>query len=870
MNGTCGCCAPGASLTPIAIDNRPGLAAVAYRIGTYSSFREAMLEAIAQTPELAGLGTRRDDDYSITLLDLWAAVSDVLTFYTERYANEVFLRTAQQPESLRRLAGLIGYNPRPGIAALAQLAFTADPGKTIQVPVGLRVQSTPAQGQLPQTFETIEALTVDSRFNSLRIYPQPSPQNPLQSGSTDSTLARLQGPLFAANLAPNDQIVIFNQFGSTPAEEKKIKQTRVEDDRVIVTWTQPVQASTWNTSSAASKFRRKMQLFGFNQPDSWFHAQADSTVAGGIRWQFDSLAPEYVLLAGSTFALDSKYTDLATGTRLLFAVPLGGGAVSTIMRTVVGVAQVSNHLGSLSDTVTQVTLDGNVSACSDRRQVVVYELTGDSLSFADTLYGTSLNTGTVYLPGIIRDNAQGIEVGRTVQQSGFVPGVLIHPKDLAIGRKFILTDALNNTIQATLHSPPSIYPPGSSAGNFAHLVLTLDADAASLDTATSTLLGNVIEASHGETVQNEIIGSGDASQTFQSLALQRQPLTYIPGSGPNGAVSSLNVRVNGLLWQEVAGLYEQSAKAQVFSTSLSEAGSTAVQFGDSNVGGAVLPTGSSNVSATYRVGAGLARRVGNNALTTLLDRLQGLSGVNNPLSAEGGADPESLDMIRQNAPRTVRTFGRAVSLQDFEDLITASGEVAKAEAIWIWDGLSPAVYLTIAGQAGGTFADPWTMAATLNASRDPNRRLLIGNFQSVPIILSATVLVSPLSVQSDVLAAVLSALLQTLSFDALNLGQSIHLSGMYAVLQGVAGVTAVEIAKFGFRQPDGMSNADFNAYQDGRGVLRLSDGTVAPVQEHLRIFSARPNPASPGQVFPAELASIETPGQDISITAMGS
>src|SRR6516225_3258965 len=140
MTGLCGCCQP-APRTPLPIDNRPGLSAIAYRIGTYASFREAMLEAIAATPELAKLGARRDDDYSITLLDLWAAVADVLTFYQERYANEVFLRTAQQPQSLRRLAALLGYDPRPGVAAEAQLAFTVDQGKTVQIPVGLRVQS---------------------------------------------------------------------------------------------------------------------------------------------------------------------------------------------------------------------------------------------------------------------------------------------------------------------------------------------------------------------------------------------------------------------------------------------------------------------------------------------------------------------------------------------------------------------------------------------------------------------------------------------------------------------------------------------------------------------------------------------------------
>ena len=39
----------------------------------------------------------------------------------------------------------------------------------------------------------------------------------------------------------------------------------------------------------------------------------------------------------------------------------------------------------------------------------------------------------------------------------------------------------------------------------------------------------------------------------------------------------------------------------------------------------------------------------------------------NPTAANGGADPESRDQSRTNAPNTVRTFGRIVSLQDFAD-----------------------------------------------------------------------------------------------------------------------------------------------------------------------------------------------------------
>ena len=63
---------------------------------------------------------------AIALLDAWATVADVLTFYQERIANESYLRTATERVSLVHLAALIGYRPRPGVAAGAFLAFTLE------------------------------------------------------------------------------------------------------------------------------------------------------------------------------------------------------------------------------------------------------------------------------------------------------------------------------------------------------------------------------------------------------------------------------------------------------------------------------------------------------------------------------------------------------------------------------------------------------------------------------------------------------------------------------------------------------------------------------------------------------------------------
>ncbi|HWQ18765.1 MAG TPA: hypothetical protein VN455_03235, partial [Methanotrichaceae archaeon] len=128
MTHICGCCEGIRRLTPLKIENRPGLSALRYRVGTYSSFMETMLadlssspsfeppctQASGQTPAassgvqngitvpspLLGLRTRRSDDPAIALIDAWATVADVLTFYQERIANEGYLRTATERRSV--------------------------------------------------------------------------------------------------------------------------------------------------------------------------------------------------------------------------------------------------------------------------------------------------------------------------------------------------------------------------------------------------------------------------------------------------------------------------------------------------------------------------------------------------------------------------------------------------------------------------------------------------------------------------------------------------------------------------------------------------------------------------------------------------
>src|ERR1700761_9377100 len=92
----CGCCTGTSVQTPQVEQNLPGLPAVAYRVGTWATFKESMLARLSSSdfPALTALKTRADDDFTIAFLDAASVVLDVLTFYQERLVNESYLRTA--------------------------------------------------------------------------------------------------------------------------------------------------------------------------------------------------------------------------------------------------------------------------------------------------------------------------------------------------------------------------------------------------------------------------------------------------------------------------------------------------------------------------------------------------------------------------------------------------------------------------------------------------------------------------------------------------------------------------------------------------------------------------------------------------------
>jgi predicted phage baseplate assembly protein len=226
---SCGCCEGIDRLTPVTIVNRPGLDRLSYRVGTHGRFLATMLTGLSSHSlpgsgrrPLGRLTARAGDDPAIAMLDAWATVADVLTFYQERIANEGYLRTATERRSLLELARLVGYRLRPGVAASVLLAYTLDRDATVTIAKASRAQSVPGPGELPQTFETAEDLGARASWNLLR--PQQTRPTPIDSSSV-LTLDRVYLAGIATGLRPNDRLVAV--FGDDPGAQEVLRVVSV-------------------------------------------------------------------------------------------------------------------------------------------------------------------------------------------------------------------------------------------------------------------------------------------------------------------------------------------------------------------------------------------------------------------------------------------------------------------------------------------------------------------------------------------------------------------------------------------------------------------------------------------------------------------
>ena len=369
------------------------------------------------------------------------------------------------------------------------------------------------------------------------------------------------------------------------------------------------------------------------------------------------------------------------------------------------------------------------------------------------------------------------------------------------------------------------------------------------DRTSLVIHGNVVPATHGETVTLEVLGSGDGASTNQTFQLRKSPLTYVSAATASGVAGTLKVRVNDVLWAEVSSLYGLGTRDESYTVRISDDGKARIIFGDGK-SGARLPTGTENVKATYRSGIGLEGEVEANSLSLLKSRPKGLQTVNNPLSAAGAADPEALSEARSNAPRTVLTLDRIVSRRDFEDFSRAFAGIGKSQAVDLWHGEDHLVHLTVTTGSGVPLANSPDLYPNLvdaiKGAYDPRHTFVVQDYQPLTFNISAKVLVDSRYVAADVLASVKAQLQSEFDFESRSLSQPVTSAQVIQVIHQVAGVIAADL--------DQLYQSD-----DPNGPFQITPAPLLPAsQAYLD--------ADTNVFYPAQLLELNAEG--ITLTQM--
>lgn len=915
---SCGCCDSPADTTAIA--NPPGLSAIAYRIGTHPSVLRRLLtklplEAVEDGTQpihhpLAALTTRSSDDPAIAVLDAWAAVVDILTFYQERIANESFLRTATERRSILELARLIGYELSPGVAASAFLAFSTDTASgapaSVVIPAGTRVQSIPGQNQQAQTFETSADITARLEWNSLR--PRLlRPQQLVVNGKDLYLLGGGGSDLVVGQTYPLDLTVALPASGTVAATQVDAIyadgiSTNLSPGAVLL---MAGRQSTGDTTATVVKTvhaveaqpdlnRTRIEL-DTAVPAPTFHAFTGTLFASaGIAEATLDAATVDDVIVGQTWSegelsawMSVQGWDAANTIKYIYgtysapppkkAGPSDPGAFA--MRTTVGFfGHNAPAFGALTQVAQSpfVSWDGGMSVWKDTFKSPGGATTADYYSDADcflersvpgitsngwavlerptrqytpfrviqaaesSLIGYSLSAKTtglhlaaadtgVELSDNTTDKSESFDVRKT---SAHLLGERLALAQLPIEdplgfgtaevTRLTLDRMILNLRQGQFVSVTGEREdlPGvevsevvtitqiQHSGGFTTIFFAAPGLTNRYVRSTVTLCANVAPATHGQLVR-EVLGSGAGTASNQTFVLKKPPLTYVSSSSASGTQSTLDVRVDGVRWAEVPRLYGSTPADEQFLVRHGDDTSVALVFGD-GVQGARLPTGVENVVATYRSGIGSPGSVAAESLTLLMTKPLGVASVTNPLPASGAADPEARDDARRNAPLTVLTMERVVSLRDAENFTRAFAGIGKCSATPITRNGVAWVHLTVAaaealsdpGGLGRAVADHRlgssaplrsNLVAALDAARDPSMHVRVDTYQPLFFNLAANILIDSRYLWAGVQAAVASALVAAYSFDTRSFGQPVTVTEVVTTIQQTPGVVFVDL-----------------------------------------------------------------------------
>jgi hypothetical protein len=365
-----------------------------------------------------------------------------------------------------------------------------------------------------------------------------------------------------------------------------------------------------------------------------------------------------------------------------------------------------------------------------------------------------------------------------------------------------------------LDSPSGPFIVSSTSGQQFFLVNSIVASAAGTYSG-SVLQGAIVNQTFSATgLQNEtfnLSGANVVVDLLESNALADSPQVSVTGNPytlvstfiySDGTNTAADVDATG----DIIG-----GGGQVFELNYTAAGVPYIEFGDGTFGRQLLPGETVNIN--YRTGGGSAGNVGAQTVTTLVSSNPIVTAVTNPAAFSGGADAQTIAQLVQLIPASLRTLERAVTEQDYDDLLLANfpqvQDVSTAPNTTA-AGIDLNVYVVPAGSTITPISANQSLLTTLSNFLDI-RKMVTVQFQildayAIDVLISLEIHLNNTSSQSSIMTSVTNAIegffsLTTGGTAGAGIGfqAEVLIENIEAIMATIAGIDRFEIRKFTYR-----------------------------------------------------------------------
>lgn len=272
------------------------------------------------------------------------------------------------------------------------------------------------------------------------------------------------------------------------------------------------------------------------------------------------------------------------------------------------------------------------------------------------------------------------------------------------------------------------------------------------------------------------------------------------GTLPNGKYyeqGSMSLQIGGETWVLVDTFAKSKPTDKHFMVSVDESLSPYIMFGDGTFGKKPA-AGAKITNVVFYLTNGTQGNVKSNTITSVPSIISSSitdATVSNAYDAGGGSNYENFTMLKEHIPLSVKTLGVAITKEDFESLAMLVDGVNKAKADYEC-GRKLTIYIS---PDGGAVASSELINRVYNllSQRAPMTTWLkVKSAGKVQIILEMGVTGKKSYKTAEIQTQILTALYNAYSPEQAQIGGSVRVSDIYALIDNLSTVDYLHLTKF--------------------------------------------------------------------------